>query len=141
VLPANEIGERVAFYDTLAWLDEYLRGGHDPLLPHGDSAYLRLTNLGRFDHSADFNDNRRDRGAADISFGAGTFSAPQAARHPTDAAAGNVPYEIGGLPVRDTLSFYCYSEYRIHDPLLRHHPVRGCLDMLAGCPGRQPATP
>ena len=141
VLPANEIGERVAFYYTLAWLDEYLRGGRDPLLPAGDQAYRRLTNLGRFDRSADFNDNRQGGAPADISTGAGTFSATQAAAHPTDPAAGNVPYLIRGLSIPDTMSFYYYSEYRIHDPLLRADPVRRCLDMLARCPARQPGTP
>jgi hypothetical protein len=140
VLPANEIGERVAFYYTLAWLDEYLRGGRDALLPRRDTAYHRLTTLGRFDRSADYNDNR-DRSAADISFGAGTFSPTQAATHPTDPAAGNVPYEIRGLSVPDTLSFYYYSEYRIHDPLVKGDAVRKCRDMLARCPAHQPTTP
>ncbi|HWD66041.1 MAG TPA: hypothetical protein VG405_12805 [Solirubrobacteraceae bacterium] len=141
VLPANELGERVAFYYTLAWLDEYLRHGHDPLLPAKDTAYHRLTTLDTFDRSADHNDNRRNRAASSVSFGAGTYSAAQAANNPTDPAAGNVPYEIRGLPIRDTLSFYYYSEYRIHDPLLRRHPVKGCRDMLAGCPRHQPAIP
>ena len=60
VLPANEIGERIAFYYTLAWLDEYLRGGRDALLPGSDTAYRRLTTLGTYDQSADRNGNRRD---------------------------------------------------------------------------------
>ncbi len=141
VLPANEIGERVAFYYTLAWLDEYLRGGHDPLLPAGDTAYGRLTDLHGFDRSADFNDNHRNPAAADISFGAGTFSATQAAGDPSNPAAGNVPYKIRGLSIPDTMSFYYYSEYRIHDPLRKGRPVRRCLDMLARCPAHQPKTP
>ena len=141
VLPANEIGERIAFYYTLAWLDEYLRGGRDALLGRRDTAYRRLTSLGRYDQSADANRNRVDRGAADISFGAGTYSAAAAAADPTNRAAGNVPYEIAGIPIRDTLSFYYYSEYSIRDPLLRGHPLRRCNDMLARCPASQPATP
>jgi hypothetical protein len=140
VLPANEIGERIAFHYTLAWLDEYLRGGRDPLLPRRDTAYRRLTSLGRYDRSADRNDNR-DRRAADISFGAGTFSPARAAADPIDPAAGNVPYEIRGIPIRDTLSFYYYSEYAIHDPHVAGDPLRTCTDMLARCPARQPSTP
>ena len=117
MLPANEIGERVAFYYTLAWLDEYLRHGRDALLPAGDTAFHRLTTLGGYDQSADHNDNQRYRGAADISFGAGTYNEAAAAADPTNRAAGNVPYEIQGIPIRDTLSFYYYSEYHLHDPV------------------------
>jgi dienelactone hydrolase len=139
VLPANEIGERVAFYYTLAWLDEYLRGGKDALLPAADTAYKRLTALGTFDRSADYNDNRVDPGAADISIGAGTYSAALAlSDHST---YGNVPIEIQGIPIRGALSFYYYSQYAIHDPLARHDPLRTCNDMLSGCPRKQPRTP
>ena len=141
VLPSNEIGERVAFYYTLAWLDEYLRHGHDALLPASDTAYRRLTTLGRYDRSADRNDNRAYRGAADISFGTGTYSEAAAAAHPTNQAAGNVPYEIQGIPIRNTLSFYYYSEYSLHEPGAPGRPLRTCTDMLAGCPAKQPATP
>jgi len=141
VLPANEIGERVAFSYTLAWLDKYLRGGHDALLPASDTAYHRLTNLRTFDRSPDYNDNRVDRGASDISFGAGTYSAAKAAADPTNPAAGNVSYEIKGIPIRDTLSFYYYSEYSLHDPNAKGDPLKTCNDMLAGCPTKQPATP
>jgi hypothetical protein len=141
VLPANETGERVAFYYTLAWLDQYQRGGRDPLLPRRDSAFHRLTTLRRYDSSADRNLNRANPGAADVSFGAGTYSPAQAAADPTDPAAGNVPYELSGIPIRDTLSFYYYSEYSLHDPGARGDPLRTCNDMLAGCPAKQPATP
>jgi len=141
VLPANEIGERVAFYYTLAWLDEYLRGGHDALLPGSDTAYHRLTNLSTFDQSPDDNDNEVDRGASDISFGAGTYSATKAMADPTNPAAGNVPYEIMGIPIPDTFSFYYYSEYSLRDPNAKGDPLRNCNDMLAGCPAKQPATP
>jgi hypothetical protein len=141
VLPANEIGERVAFSYTLAWFDEYLRDGKDPLLARTDTAYHRLTNLGRYDQSADRDDNRVDPGAADISFGAGTYSAAKALADPTNPAAGNVPYEIKGISIPDTLSFYYYSEYSLHDPGAKHDPLKTCNDMLAHCPAVQPATP
>jgi hypothetical protein len=141
VFPANEIGERAAFYYTLAWLDEYLRGGKDPLLPAKDTAYKRLTSLGTYDQSADKNDNRSNRGAADISIGAGTYSAAKAAADPTDLSAGNVPYEIKGISIPDTLSFYYYSEYHLHDPQAHGDPVRNCNDVLGGCPAKQPTTP
>ena len=141
VLPANEIGERIAFYYTLAWLDEYLRHGHDALLPAGDTAYHRLTTLGRYDRSADHNDNTADHGAADISFGAGTYNASAALADPTNPGAGNVPYRIQGIPIRNTLSFYYYSEYSLHDPGAAGDPLKTCTDMLGGCPAKQPATP
>jgi hypothetical protein len=137
VLPANEIGERIAFYYTLAWLDEYLRAGKDPLLPASDTAFKRLTSLGAFDRSADYNDNRLDPGAAEIAIGAGTFNA--AKFNPNDPSAANVPYEIEGIPIRNTLSFYYYSEFSIHNP--RDHARARCNDMLAGCPAKQPSTP
>ncbi|MGH7690759.1 MAG: hypothetical protein ACREN3_14220, partial [Gemmatimonadaceae bacterium] len=150
VLPANEIGERVAFYYTLAWLDEYLRvlpfGQQDPLLPRWDTAYRRLTDAaGTFDQSADTNGNTKNRGAADISFGAGTYNPSQAAADPTNPGAGNAPYEIQGIPIADTMSFYYYSEYSLHDPATRRLTV--CTDMLnAGehhgrCPAVQPKIP
>lgn len=140
VLPANEIGERVAFYYTLAWLDQYLRGGRDPLLPTKDTAFGRLTSVGVFDQSADHNGNRTNPGAADISFGAGTYSPTRAASDPTNPAAGNVPYDIEGISIPDTLSFYYYSEYSLHDPAGGRASFV-CNDMLAGCPRQQPATP
>ena len=139
VLPANEIGERVAFYYTLAWLDEYLRGGKDALLPASDTAYRRLTS------PRQLRPERRPqrqhdvtRRAADISFGAGTYSATQAAADPTNPAAGNVPYEIKGISIPDTLSFYYYSEYSLHDtqaPAVRsdlHRHARGLPGQAAG---------
>lgn len=141
VLPANEIGERVAFYYTLAWLDEYLRGGDDPLLPAGDTAFRRLTSLGTYDQSADHNDNASNPAAADVSIGTGTYSPAQAAGDPTNPESGNVPYYINGISIPDTLSFYYYSEYRLHDPAHPGAPPAGCSDMLAGCPSNQPATP
>jgi hypothetical protein len=139
VLPANEIGERVAFYYTLAWFDEYLRGGKDALLPASDTAFKRLTALGAFDQSADYNDNRVDPGAARISIGAGTYSAALAVSHPS--SYGNVPIEIQGIPIRGALSFYYYSQYTMHDPRVRHDPWRTCNDILSGCPPKQPSTP
>jgi hypothetical protein len=141
VLPANEIGERIAFYYTLAWLDEYLRHGHDALLPASDTAYHRLTTLGKYDQSADRNNNRRDRGASDISFGAGTYDSSQATADPTNPGAGNVPYKIGGTPIRNTLSFYYYSEYHLHNPNAKGQPLATCTDMLGRCPAKQPAVP
>jgi len=137
VLPANEIGERVAFYYTLAWLDEYLRHGKDPLLPASDTAFKRLTSLGRFDRSADYNDNRLDPGAADISIGNGGFNAAKFT--PSDPSAANVPYEIEGIPIRNTLSFYYYSEFSIHNP--RTRAMARCNDIMSGCPAKQPSTP
>jgi dienelactone hydrolase len=86
ILPASRLGERVAFYYTLAWFDYYLRGS--------SAAFQRLVA-----HSFD--------GSADASaIGAGTYKPP----------AGNVPSKIGGLPVADRLSFYYVSEYSLTAP-------------------------
>lgn len=109
--------------------------------PPSDTAYRRLTSLASYDQSADRNDNKVNPGAADISFGAGTFSASQAAADPTDPTAGNVPYDIEGISIPDTLSFYYYSEYHLHDPNRAGRPLVVCTDMWAGCPAEQPPTP
>jgi hypothetical protein len=86
ILPASRLGERVAFYYTLAWFDYYLRGSPD--------AYQRLV-ARTFDASADAS-----------AIGAGTY----------DPSVGNVPSTIAGLPVADRLSFYYLSEYALTAP-------------------------
>jgi hypothetical protein len=131
VLPSNELGERFAFYYMLAWFDQYLRAGTDPYT--SQSAFARLTNLGSYDDSADRNSN------GVVSIGAGTYNLKTAAEHPTDLAAGNVPYRIAGIPIRGSLSYYYYSEFRLTNPSTR--AVETCVDMLAGCPASQPPTP
>jgi dienelactone hydrolase len=131
VLPSNQLSERFAFHYTLAWFDQYLRGGSNPYT--SKSAFSRLTDLGSYDGSAD----RNSRGA--VSIGTGVYDPAAAAADPTDPRAGNVPYLIKGLSVPDSLSFYYYSQYRLTDPATRR--VRTCLDMIAHCPKVQPATP
>lgn len=96
VLPASELAERFASYYTVAWFDEYLKG--DP------SGFERLT-AKKFDASAD-ND----------SIGAGIYDPRLALQDPTDPYAGNVPYKIKGLPVRNVVSFYYMSQYSLHGP-------------------------
>jgi hypothetical protein len=129
VLPSNELSERFAFYYTLAWFDQYLRGGNDPYTPQ--SAWQRLTNVGKYDASADRNDHGR------VSIGAGVYD--PSAVNPADPTSGNVPYEIAGIPIPNSLSFYFYSQYRLTDPTSGH--TRTCTDMLAGCPAKQPPVP
>jgi len=131
VLPSNELSERFAFYYTLAWFDRYLRGGADPFT--SQSAYARLTTLGRYDASAD----RNSKGT--VSIGAGVFDPAASADNPADPMVGNVPYRISGLSILNSLSFYYYSEYRLTDP--RTHAVRTCADMLAHCPKVAPKVP
>lgn len=133
VLPSNELGERFAFYYTLAWFDEYLRGGTDPYLPAGDTAFNRLTSLGTYDESADYN------AVGPVSIGAGTYSSSAALADPTNPEAGNVPYEIRGISIPDTLSFYYYSQYFLTSPSTGE--IDRCPDMLSGCPAVQPFTP
>jgi dienelactone hydrolase len=131
VLPANQLGERFSFYYTLAWFDRYLRGTADPYT--AKSAYARLTSLHRYDASPDRNRN------GVVSIGTGTWSPTTAAAHPTDPTAGNTPYRVSGIPIKNSLSFYYYSEYRLTEPT--SGKVRTCTDMLAGCPASQPAVP
>ena len=118
ILPASSLGERVAFYYTLAWFDYYLRG--DP------TAFTRLVAT-TFDGSSDVH-----------SIGAGSYSPQAAAADPTDPAAGNVPWKIAGLPVADRVSFYYESEYALTSP---SGTKTTCSDMRAGCPDSPPPTP
>jgi dienelactone hydrolase len=118
ILPASRLGERVAWYYTLAWFDRYVKGQR--------SALARLT-APSFDGSADAS-----------SIGAGTYDAGKAAANPADTTAGNVPYTLKGLPVADRLSFYYESEY---DLAARGKQRAVCTDMRAGCPAKAPATP
>jgi dienelactone hydrolase len=108
-LPASRYGERVTFYYMLAWFDRYLKGEA--------SATGRLT-APYFDSSADAS-----------SIGSGTFAAAAALADPTNPAAGNVPYKIGGKCVADLLSFYYYSGYRLDGGKLTQRNMRG-----RGCP-------
>ena len=129
VLPSNELSERFAFYYTLAWFDQYLRNGRDPYT--SQPAYERLTNLGKYDESADRNSKSK------LAIGAGVWDA--SAADPTDPMSGNVPYEIKGVPIPNSLSFYFFSQYRLTDPTSGR--VRTCSDMLANCPAKQPKVP
>jgi len=131
VLPSNELSERFAFYYTLAWFDQYIRGGADPYTPQ--SAFARLTDTGRYDSSADRN------ALGPVTIGAGVYDPTQAAGSPTNPLAGNVPYRIAGIPIANSLSFYYYSEWRLTDP--RTHRTSSCNDVIAQCPSVQPKVP
>jgi dienelactone hydrolase len=109
VLPANELGERMASYYTLAWFDLQLRGD--------DTGFTRLT-ASKFDDSADVS-----------SIGAGIYDPAQA--DPTDPYAGNLPYMIEGIPVKDAVSFYYLSSYSLTVP--HGDDAVTCSDMRAGC--------
>ena len=106
VLPASELAERFASYYTVAWFDYYLKG--DP------TGFDRLV-ARRFDSSADGD-----------SIGAGVYDASLALADPTNPYAGNVPYRIRGLPVRNVVSFYYMSQYTLHDP---RGGLASCADM------------
>ncbi|MCU1591556.1 MAG: hypothetical protein JWP11_2812 [Frankiales bacterium] len=129
VMYSNELSERFAFHYTLAWFDQYLRGGQDPYTAR--PALQRLTDLKAYDDSADVNS------LGPVSIGAGTYD-PTAA-DPTDPMSGNTPYRIKGVSVPGSLSFYFYSQYRLTDPATRR-PLT-CTDMVAGCPATAPPTP
>lgn len=117
ILPASRLGERVAFYYTLAWFDRYVKGD--------TRATDRLTAT-MFDGSSDAH-----------SIGAGTYDAAKAAASPADTTAGNVPYTIKGDKVADRLSFYYDSAYS----LTRHKEHVTCTDMRASCPATAPQYP
>lgn len=125
ILPASSLGERVAFYYTLAWFDYYLR--------HQSSGFQRLVAT-TFDGSADAH-----------AIGAGGYSVAAALADPGNVAAGNVPHTIGGLPVDNRLSFYYESEYALSPPAAdgapSTEPKVTCGDMRAGCPAHPPSTP
>lgn len=131
VLPASELAERFAFYYTLAWFDQYLRGGADPYT--SVPALSRLTSVGAYDSSSDADS------LGTVSIGAGTYDPAAALADPTNPEAGNVPYVIDGVSIPDSLSFYYFSEYALHDPSTGL--LEECVDMRAGCPAIQPATP
>jgi dienelactone hydrolase len=90
-LPASRYGQVTSIYYTVAWYDWFLK--------HERSGLRRLT-ARHFDGSADVH-----------SIGAGTYDWLKALLHPTDPAAGNVPYRIKGLCVANTMSFYYASAY------------------------------
>ena len=110
ILPASRLGERVAFYYTLAWFDYYLRGQPD--------AYQRLV-ASSFDGSADAS-----------AIGGGTYDSAKALSNPSDPTAGNVPSVINGLPVADRLSFYYASSYALTAP---DGGSSVCIDIRKGC--------
>lgn len=102
VLPAgvgSRYGQAVTSYFTLAWFDRYLRG--DP------AAAARLT-APRFDESADRH-----------AIGGGTFES---------LSGRNRPVRLGGLAVRDRLSFHWRTAWSLDSG------SRACADVRRGCP-------
>jgi dienelactone hydrolase len=118
-------GEMVGAYYTLAWLDRYVAPLSDASSlkaqrqskAHSKNAVRRLTASGtaRFDRSADVH-----------SIGAGFFDARKADKD-RNPEAGNIPIKIGGIPVRNLLSFQYDSRYFLDGG------ARQCSDMRAGC--------
>ncbi|RZL66398.1 MAG: hypothetical protein EOP81_00035 [Variovorax sp.] len=99
--PATRLGESVINYYTLAWFDRYLKGAHDPAL--AQDAFLRLTAT-TFSDAADRHNISQGRYSAAAADAAGSVM------------AGNQPYRIAGLPVRDRLSFYFKSRCHLGAP-------------------------
>jgi dienelactone hydrolase len=114
-------GETVGAYYTLAWLDRYVASASDAgsrsqkAARASKAAARRLTANGtdRFDRSADR-----------YSIGTGFFDPDRESKGKT-AEAGNVPVEIGGVRIRNLLSFQYPSRYSLG--------ARQCDDMRAGC--------
>jgi alpha-beta hydrolase superfamily lysophospholipase len=109
VFQSNELGERMASYFTKAWLDLQLRGDR--------TGYTRLT-AARFDDSVD-----------KTSIGAGVYDPTKAKA--ADPYAGNVPYLIKGIPIRDAVSFYYRSAYSLRNPATGRRT--SCADIRKGC--------
>jgi len=117
-------GEMVATYYTLAWLDRYVaplrapaRKAQRSSRAEATTALRRLTASGtdQFDRSADVH-----------SIGAGLFDAAKSKKAQT-TEAGNVPVTIGGLPIRNLLSFEYTSRYFLDGG------ARQCEDMRSRC--------
>ena len=101
-------GEAVSAYYLLSWFDYYLRGSQDAL--------QRLTATSTFDQFS-------DRYAS----GTGHFDAAKA-RAAQNIEAGNVPITIGGISIRNRLSWWYPSRYFLDKG------KQACEDMRAGCP-------
>jgi hypothetical protein len=118
-------GETVGAYYTLAWLDRYVAPFDVAPSPAAERrskalakrALQRLTASGtdRFDRSADVH-----------AIGSGFFDADKANKA-KEPEAGNVPITIGGIPLRNLLSFQYDSRYSLNRGALQ------CDDMRAGC--------
>ena len=124
--PHSIYGEMVASYYTLAWLDRYLAPSRGPMSRSRSNlvavnALRRLTanRSDRFDRSADL-----------YSIGVGFFDA-DAAERAGNLEAGNVPITIGGLRIRNLLSFQYDSGYFLDGGTLR------CEDVRSGCSHRR----
>jgi dienelactone hydrolase len=121
---ASRLGEAVSAYYTLAWFDRYLKGIRDPRAAR--DGFRRLT-AATFDASTDVHNISQGR-----------YDAAQAALA-ADPYAGNVPYRLEGLPVRDRLSFSFVSKCRLTAPT---GAVRATSDDIrtTGCtaPDRRP---
>jgi dienelactone hydrolase len=95
VTEASRKGERFALYESLAWLDRYVKGATTSYL-RGDEAAQALNGLDRLNAAAF--DSSADRSS--IGTGAEDPLGPP----------GNVPYAIGGELVADHLSYYYDSD-------------------------------
>lgn len=107
-------GEAVGAYYTRAWLDRYV-ASRSPDARRRTLARLTASGTDRFDGSVDR-----------LSIGAGFFDAAKAAKGRTDEA-GNVPVTIGGMPIRNLLSFLYPSRYSLRNGALE------CDDLRSGC--------
>ena len=119
-------GEMVATYYTLAWLDRYVA----PLTAaptrkaERQSKAKAKTRCGASPQAAP----TASTGLPTCTRSApGFFDAAEAKKGKT-SEAGNVPITIGGLPIRNLLSFQYDSRYSLNGG------ARHCDDMRAGCP-------
>ena len=119
-------GEMVGAYYTVAWLDRYVAPFQDAPSPkaerrskaEAEAALRRLSASGR---------DRFDASVDGSSIGAGFYDPDKVKKNAPTNEAGNVPIEIGGLPVRNLLSFLHESRYFLDGG------KQECNDMRAGC--------
>lgn len=114
---ASRYGEAVSAYYTLAWFDRYLKGLRDPQAAR--DGFRRLT-ADAFDDSVDVHNISQGR------------YDPALAVAAADPYAGNLPYQLAGLPVRDRLSFSFVSKCSLSAPTGNAQVVSADL-RAAGC--------
>jgi len=117
-------GEAMNTYYMLAWFDRYVRGITEPAI--AEQALERLTRGPRLPSAPTPDITEFDRFADKYEIGSGFFDALKAQRA-GEVEAGNVPITVGGLNVRNILSWWYPSRYFFDGGAL------SCNDMRAGC--------
>jgi dienelactone hydrolase len=120
-------GEMVGAYYTLAWLDRYVASANDVSSRTRKAARApRTTAKTALQRLVANGTDRFDRSVDRYSIGAGFFDPDKEVRRKS-SEAGNIPILIGGLRIRNLLSFQYPSRYFLSNGTLH------CDDMRASC--------